>query len=438
MATVQAAFSPRSQHKLNYTVNAVTSGATTTFTWSFTITTSGNINQPFGTGNYNNTSNPGTTYVSGMTNNSTSFAYDYRSPNQNRTYNAAYFGGSGIRTAPAGSGNYTFSLTVNMGSLIGSATASISISSGAAPTPAPAWSTTSLNDFGRVGSFYSTSVSASNTTSYSLNSGSLPPGLSLSTNGTISGTMSAGTSQQYSFVVRATGAGGSTNSNTFYITRYQALPSWADDALATNTLRVGDFYSDGVLATNATSYSASGLPSNGISINSSNGVVSGTPTSASSFSFTLYASNDDGDFVARSFTLTPKAPLATWIDNSLSTLTVKKGQSYSDAVSANNATSYAVDTGSLPSGITLAPSTGVISGTPDTVGASTFTLRATNASNESIYTGSLTITVQPGGSGSVWNGSSWVQGAFKVWNGSTWAEAPVKVWNGSTWADPIS
>jgi hypothetical protein len=250
--------------------------------------------------------------------------------------------------------------------------------------------------------------------------------------------MSAGVSQTYSFTISAVGPGGTTNSNTFYITRYQALPVWSDNSLVTNTLRVGVAYSDGVLASNATSYSASGLPSNGISINSSNGVVSGTPTSTSSFSFTLYASNSDGDYVSQSFTFSPKAPLATWIDNSISAPTIKKGQSYSDGVSANNAVSYAIQSGALPDGIVLAPSTGVISGTPTTAGSYNFTISATNASSESIFTGTLTITVEPAGSGSVWNGSTWTQAAFKVWNGSTWTDAPVKVWNGSTWADPIS
>jgi hypothetical protein len=117
---------------------------------------------------------------------------------------------------------------------------------------------------------------------------------------------------------------------------------------------------------------------------------------------------------------------------------VKKGQSYSDAVSADNAVSYAIQSGALPDGITLGPSTGIISGTPTTTGTSNFTISATNASSESIFTGTLTITVQPGGSGSVWNGSTWTQAAFKVWNGSTWTDAPVKVWNGSVWTDPIS
>lgn len=431
MPTTTVAFSPRSQHKLNYTVNASTSGATTTFTWSFTITTSGNINTPYGTGSYNNSTSPATTFVGGTANTSQSFGYDYRSPNQNRTYT---FSG-GTRSAPAGSGNYTFTLAVSMGSLIGSATAQIVISSGSAPTPPPTWSTTSLNDAAYVGSSYSTSVSASGATSYSLASGSLPPGISLASNGTISGTPSAGVSQTFSFAVNATNAGGTVTSNTFNITRLQALPSWTDSTLSSD-LRVGVSYSDSVQASNASSYSASGLPSAGLS--HSAGVVSGTPSTTSTIFFSISAFNSDGASSSLNFSLTPKPAFASWVDNTLSTGTVKVGQDYNDGVVANGASAYAVHNGSLPPGLSLDTSTGTLTGSPTTVGSYSFVLRAANSLDERIFTSTLSITVEPAGSGKIWNGSAWVLAPFKVWNGSTWVEAPAKVWNGSAWADPVS
>lgn len=127
---VQVAFSLRPQHKLNFDVTKSTSGGTTTFTWTASITTSGNSNTPFGTGTYNHSTSPATTYVSGNTNNATNFSYDYRSPNQNYTINL----GSGVRSAPANGTAYTFTLNVSMGSLIGSAIASVNISS---DVPAP-------------------------------------------------------------------------------------------------------------------------------------------------------------------------------------------------------------------------------------------------------------------------------------------------------------
>lgn len=302
----------------------------------------------------------------------------------------------------------------------------------------PTWNTTSINDIVRVGTSYTRTLSVNNvnSTGFSLASGSLPSGLSLSSTGVVSGTPSAGSSQSFNFSVNATGPGGTTTSNTFTLNRRQALPVWTDNTLNTD-LRVGVAYADSVVASGASSYTAVGLPQNGISLQPG-GSVSGTPTSTSSFSFTINASNADGDFVAASFTFTPKAALAVWTDNTLATGTVKVGQSYLDGIAATNAASYAIQSGELPAGVELDEVSGEISGIPTTVGTYTFTLRATNASAESIFTGSLVITVDPGGAGKVWNGSAWVQAAFKVWSGSAWVEAPAKVWSGSAWVDPTA
>lgn len=302
----------------------------------------------------------------------------------------------------------------------------------------PSWNTTAVNDTARVGSTYSRTLSANNTfaTGYSLASGTLPAGITLSTAGVLSGTPTAGASQAFTFRVNAQGNGGTTLSNTFTINRRQPLCVWTDNTLSSD-LRVGVAYSDSVAASSASSYSAVGLPQNGLSL-LAGGVVSGTPTTASSFSFTISAANSDGDSISQAFTLTPKSPLAVWTDNTLDTATVKVGQTYVDGVAATNAISYAIQSGALPDGIELDTISGEISGTPTTVGTYTFTLRATNASNESIFTGSLVITVQPGGAGKVWNGSTWVQAPFKVWSGSVWVEAPAKVWSGSIWADPTA
>ena len=303
----------------------------------------------------------------------------------------------------------------------------------------PSWVTTAVNDTARVGSSYSRTLSANNAsaTGYSLESGTLPGGITLSTAGVLSATsVSTGASQAFNFRVNATGDGGTTRSNEFTINRRQPLCVWTDNVLSTD-LRVGVLYSNSVAASNAATYTAVGLPMNGISLQAG-GVVTGTPTSTSTFSFTISAANSDGASISQDFTFTPKARLAVWTDNTLSTGTVKVNQTYTDKVSATNAVSYAVQSGDLPPGLELDTVDGDIFGTPTTVGTYPFTVRATNASNESIFTGSLVITVQPGGAGRVWNGATWVQAPFKVWNGATWVEAPAKVWNGALWADPTA
>lgn len=314
--------------------------------------------------------------------------------------------------------------------------------------PLPVWSTTTLDQNAFVGSLFATTVTATGINSsnaYSLASGSLPAGVSLNaTTGALTtgaNPVSAGVSQNFTFTIRATGPGGSTDSATFTIRRRQPLPVWPfDPVFDTTNLRVGVFYNETAAAANATSYSVVGLPLRGLtfSSNSSGATISGTPTSTSSTTFTIRASNSDNAFQEKTFTFTPKPAFAEWIDQFLQTTTVKRNVQYNDEVSASNATSYALQSGSLPPGILLDNSTGEISGIPTQVGTYDFTIRARNSANESIFTGTLTINVTPAGSGKVWNGSAWADAEFKVWNGSNWVESSTKVWNGSVWADPTS
>jgi hypothetical protein len=254
----------------------------------------------------------------------------------------------------------------------------------------------------------------------------------------VSGTVSAGASQAFNFVIRATGAGGSTNSATFTYSRLQPLPVWTDNTLSTTNLRVGTPYSDSVTASNASEYSATSLTGTGLSFNATTRVVSGTPTSTSSFSFSITAKNTDLDGITANYTFTPKPPLPVFTDSTLATTTVKANSSYVDGVVATSATSYSISSGALPPGILLDTNTGEIDGVPTTVGTYTFRVTASNSISETVQTENLTITVEPAGSGKVWNGTAWVLAPFKVWNGTAWVEAPAKVWNGSAWVDPVS
>jgi hypothetical protein len=310
-----------------------------------------------------------------------------------------------------------------------------SASTSATASSPPSWSTTSFIDTAYVGNTYTRQLSASGTgtVTYALASGSLPSNVTLSSSGLLSGTISAGTSTDFSFRVDATASGQTTRSSTFTIARRQALPAWLDNTLNTD-LRVGTPYSDSVQAQNVSSYGVSGLPSGGLSHTS--GTVSGNPNTTSTLFFTITASNSDGESISQNFSLTPKPALAVWTDQTLGTTTVRVSQAYSDAVAATGASVYAVHSGSLPNGITLDTTSGELSGTPTTVGTYTFVIRAANSIDERIFTSTLTITVQPGGSGKVWNGTDWVLAPFKIWNGSAWVESPAKVWNGSAWADP--
>jgi hypothetical protein len=187
---------------------------------------------------------------------------------------------------------------------------------------APEWITSTLPN-GEVGQSYSVGLFAVGATSYSIVSGSLPSGLSFFSNGQISGTPT--TAQTTSFTVRATNAGGSTDRN-FSITITQDVtpaPAWIDNTLS-GDLRVGIAYSDGVSATNSPTYSVSSgsLPS-GLTLNSSTGAVTGTPTAQGSFTFTLRAQNAGGQ-VTQNFTLAVKPGGFRWNGSSWVRITTLK------------------------------------------------------------------------------------------------------------------
>ena len=330
--------------------------------------------------------------------------------------------------------------------VVGTSTPSGSTSA-VSPQPAAVWSTGTFTENARVGTAYSKTVTATgirSTNPYSLASGSLPPGITLnSSTGVISGTATAGTTQNFTFTVNAANSDGATTASpSFTIQRVQPLPVWSDETLGRP--RVGTAYNDQVVATNAAAtnaYSATGLPANGLSLNANTGAITGTPTSTSSFSFTITAKNSDNQTIQKSFTLTPNARLAVWSDQIITAPTIRVNQPYTDGLAANNAVGYALQTpDTLPPGIALNTGTGAITGTPTTPGTYNFRVVASNASTpaETITTGQLTILVEPAAGGAVWNGTAWVPSVFKVWNGATWVETPVKIWNGATWADPIS
>lgn len=115
---------------------------------------------------------------------------------------------------------------------------------------------------------------------------------SVSGSETISG-LSAGTS--YSFSIYGASVSGDDSHSYSFSTEANPTypPSWSDNTLG--GFQVGVAYSDGVTATNSPTYSVSAgsLPA-GISLNTGSGAVTGTPTTAGSYSFTLRAANGDG------------------------------------------------------------------------------------------------------------------------------------------------
>jgi len=118
--------------------------------------------------------------------------------------------------------------------------------------------------------------------------------------------------------------------------------------------------------------------------------------------YKLYIENPDGNAVQSGAVLTVSdAPAWTTAAGSLGSNAA--GSSVSYTVAATNATSFAVQSGSLPGGVSLNTSTGAITGTESGATAETtysFTIRATDAQSQTADRAfSITITVGINNSG---------------------------------------
>ncbi len=222
----------------------------------------------------------------------------------------------------------------------------------------------------------------------------LPAGLSISSStGTISGTpTTAGSSP---VTVKATdGAGYSgTASFTWTVTNTVAVanPGTQSSLSGTAITPVTDSATDTQSGATLT-WSATGLPA-GLSISSSTGTISGTPTTAGSSSVTVKATDGAGFSGTASFTWTISNTVAVanpGNQSSLSGSAITPVTTGGSDTSSTTTLSYSA-TG-LPAGLSIDPSTGTISGTPTTAGTPSVTVTATDGSGFSAHA-SFTWTI---------------------------------------------
>jgi hypothetical protein len=212
---------------------------------------------------------------------------------------------------------------------------------------------------------------------WSVTSGTLPAGISLSPDGTLSGTPTAnGTS---SFTVKITDADGqsATEATSLTVSDGVATTFPAPPAAETNTAYTDTLTAAGGTAPYTWSVSAGTLPS-GITLSSA-GVLAGATATAGSYPFTVQVTDQAGGVATTPVTLTVVTRLA------LSFPAPPPGQdgtAYSDTLAVIGGLApiaWSVSAGSLPAGITLNSATGVLSGTPTGAGTSDFTVLVTDA-----------------------------------------------------------
>ncbi|NOT63382.1 MAG: hypothetical protein HOP19_24495 [Acidobacteria bacterium] len=161
--------------------------------------------------------------------------------------------------------------------------------------------------FGRVGSSYSQTITASGGTSpysYAVVSGTMAPGLTLSSGGVLSGTPT--TIGNYYFYLQATDANGCTGTTSYVLTISPTCPTITINPATLPNGKRNVAYSQQLTASGGVapySFSVTGTLPTGL-ILSGNGQVVGTPTVAGSFTFRAKATDANGCSGLRQYTVT--------------------------------------------------------------------------------------------------------------------------------------
>nr|WP_232313960.1 putative Ig domain-containing protein [Ralstonia sp. A12] len=264
-----------------------------------------------------------------------------------------------------------------------------------------------------IATAYSQTVTASGGTgpySYTIMSGALPTGLSLSSGGALSGTPTAGGT--FNFTIKATDANSFSGSQSYSVTvgapTLTLTPSSSSFSATLSQAFSQTFAGSGGTAPYRYSIStnAGTLPT-GVTFNTATGTLAGTPTTPGTVNFTVTATDSStglGPFsTSGTYTLTAVAPTISVSPATLPNPTI--ATAYSQTATAGGGTApytYAVTAGALPAGLNLNSSTGAISGTPTAGGAFNVTVTATDANgytgtrNFGLSVAAATVTVSPG------------------------------------------
>lgn len=277
--------------------------------------------------------------------------------------------------------------------IVRAAPASISLSPESAPLAG-----------GTVGTTYAgiTVVASGGTApyAYAVTSGSLPAGLKLdAATGLISGTPTTAGTQK--FTVTATDAARLTVSATYAIAVASAATvpvalSPASGALKNGTVDA-DYSGVTIAASGGTApytytVTSGSLPA-GLTLDRTDGMVSGTPTAAGTQKFSITATDAKGAIATLAYSIMVKASPAVTLTLSPAAGALKDamaGEDYDQQITATGSSgtataTYKIAAGKLPSGLTLDAASGELSGTlgPKTAGSYSFTIAVTDTKSGS-------------------------------------------------------
>ncbi len=240
-----------------------------------------------------------------------------------------------------------------------------------------------------IGQNYNTALLVTGGTtpySFTVSSGNLPVGLVLSQAGVLAGT--ATIPGIYSFTVRVQDSANAIAFQTF------SLNVLASNLQITTTSLPGGRVNQPYLQTIQTSGGVlpirieilstinSGFPPPGLTL-SIGGVLSGTPQATGSYTFSVRATDNQNLVAQATYTLVISVAAPTITTTSLPAGTA--GQAYSQFVSATGGTppyTFSLVSGVLPPSLNFSP-TGILSGTANTPGTYTFTVRVVDSVQQS-------------------------------------------------------
>jgi subtilase family serine protease len=273
----------------------------------------------------------------------------------------------------------SFPVTVSATTSLGTATQVLNVSVGPAQAPEFTSASTATISTGEPGSFQ-VEATGTPTPLFSLVSGSLPPGLTLSGDGLISGI--ATVPGPYPVVVEASN-GISPDATQNLVIDVDESPTFLTAAGSTITYTGGTPVSVPVLASGypLPTFSATGLPPGLSMVDTgptpgspylSNAIITGTPTELGTFTATILASNSLGTQQATYWIDVDELPLRI-TTTSLPAASV--GVAYYSGISATGGgPPYKWSLSGLPPGLKFSKSTGAISGKPTAGDQGTYTI----------------------------------------------------------------
>ncbi|MFN7985947.1 MAG: Ig-like domain-containing protein [Thermoanaerobaculia bacterium] len=208
----------------------------------------------------------------------------------------------------------------------------------------------------------------------------LPPGLTLSVSGQLSGTPT--TAGSFPVSVRYEDSTGCVGTATYTVTVCNTLtvgPGTVPQATATLAYGPISFTVSGATGAATWAVTSGALPA-GLTLNPSTGALSGTPTVVGTFPFTVTATDSLGCTGNVAVSLVVGCPTITVSPTTL--VPAFEDQAYTATLTQTGGgaatTTFAVTAGALPVGYTLTPA-GVLSGTAAIPGPYAFTVTATDS-----------------------------------------------------------